>query len=124
MGLEEYAYTEENEIRRYFNWLLSRDKMGLFMVELNEPVGFIACDTKWFSRFEGEVVGEIHELFIHPKNRCRGLGSMLINRAIEYAKSRGRKLMGLWVGVKNYYAKEFYRKRGSPRPCQLENGLE
>jgi len=111
-GLEKYAYTNKRDIRRYFYWLLSRDPEGFFIVELNEPVGFIACDTNWFSRFEGEVLGEIHELFVHPKYRGRGIGRTLVNKAVEYAKSRGRRIAGLWVGVKNFHARKFYRKMG------------
>jgi len=35
-----------------------------------------------------------------------------VNKAIEYAKSRNRKSAGLWVGIKNYGAKNFYKKLG------------
>ena len=111
-GLEKYAYGSKRRVKRYFRWLLSRDPNGFFLAELNEPIAFIACDTNWFSPFEARVVGEIHELFVHPKYREQGIGRMLINRALEYARSRNRKLAGLWVGVENYYAKKFYRKLG------------
>jgi len=111
-GLEEYAYTNKKDIKRYFYWLLSRDPKGFFIVELNEPIGFIACDANWFSRFEGEVLGEIHELFVHPKYRGQGIGRLLVDRAIEYLKSRGRRTIGLWVGIKNFHAKKFYKKMG------------
>jgi len=111
-GLEKYAYTDEEDIREYFRWLFSRDPEGFLIIEIDEPVGFIACDTNWFSHFEGEVLGEIHELFVHPKYRGHGIGSTLLNRAIEYARRRARRLMGLWVGAENLHAKEFYRKRG------------
>ncbi len=111
-GLEEYAYTNKGDIKRYFYWLLSRDPNGFFIIELNEPIGFIACDANWFSRFEGKVLGEIHELFVHPKYRGRGIGGLLVNKAIQYAESKGRKIIGLWVGDKNFYAKKFYKKMG------------
>lgn len=111
-GLERYAYTSRKDIKDYFSWLLSRDPNGFLIAEINEPVGFVACDTNWFSHFEGEVLGEIHELFVHPKYRCSGIGSMLLEKAIEYARSRGRRIVGLWVGVENFNAKEFYEKRG------------
>lgn len=109
-GLERYAYRTEESVKRYFKWLLSRDPDGFFLVELSEPIAFIACDTRWFSPFEARIVGEIHELFVHPQYRRRGIGRMLINKALEYARSRNRKIAGLWVGAENYYAKEFYRK--------------
>ncbi|MBS7607420.1 MAG: GNAT family N-acetyltransferase [Candidatus Bathyarchaeia archaeon] len=111
-GLESYAYTSRKDIKEYFSWLLLRDPDGFLIAELNEPVGFVACDANWFSHFEGEVLGEIHELFVHPKYRCSGIGSMLLERATEYARSKGRRIVGLWVGVENFNAKEFYEKRG------------
>lgn len=111
-GLEEYAYTDENDVRDYFRWLLSRDPSGFFIAELDRPVGFVACDANWFSSFEGTLLGEIHEIFVHPKYRGQGVGSILIDKAMNYAASKGRKIMGLWVGVKNFHAREFYKRRG------------
>jgi len=111
-GLEEYAYTDEDNVREYFSWLLSRDPEGFLIAELDRPVGFVACDANWFSSFERAVLGELHEIFVHPKYRGYGIGSVLINRAMNYAVSKGRKIMGLWVGAKNFHAREFYRRRG------------
>jgi ribosomal protein S18 acetylase RimI-like enzyme len=68
-GLEEYAYAQKKDIEGYFRWLLKRDSEGFLIVEANEPIAFIACDTNWFSFVEGKVVGEIHELFAHPDYR-------------------------------------------------------
>ncbi|MEM2027975.1 MAG: GNAT family N-acetyltransferase, partial [Candidatus Bathyarchaeia archaeon] len=111
-GLEEYAYISREDIKDYFRWLFKRDPEGFFVVELDEPVAFMACDANWFSHFEGEFLGEIHELFVHPNYRGRGIGSMLIGEATNYARKKDRNLVGLWVGVKNISAKEFYKKKG------------
>ena len=111
-GIEKYAYTRGRDIKRYFKWLLSREPNGFFIAELEEPVGFAVCDTNWFSSFERSCVGEIHELFVHPNYRRRGIGSILVEKAIEYAKSKKRKIAGLWVGVENYNAKKFYERLG------------
>jgi len=111
-GLEEYAYTDEDYIREYFSWLLSRDPEGFLIAELDEPVGFVSCDANWFSNFEKVILGELHEIFVHPKYRGYGIGSALISRAMNHAVSKGRKIMGLWVGAKNFHAREFYRKKG------------
>ena len=111
-GLEEYAYTQKKDIELYFRWLLKRDPEGFLIVESDEPIAFMACDTNWFSVIEGEDVGEIHELFVHPDYRGRGIGRTLVEKAVDYAEERNRRIMGLWVGVKNFSAKEFYRKMG------------
>lgn len=109
-GLEEYAYRSNKEIKRYFNWLFNRDPDGFFVAEDEEITGFIACDSEWYSFEEG--AGEIHELFVKPEYRRRRIGRNLLLKGIEYLKYKKRKIVGLWVGVKNYGAIEFYRKMG------------
>jgi len=112
-GLEEYAYTRTRDIKSYFRWLMNRDRDGFFVAEIDDkPVGFVACDTNWISVFENEKVGEIHEIFVHPKWQGKGIGSALLLRALDYARSKGRRLAELWVGVGNLKAKRFYEKFG------------
>ncbi|RLI76976.1 N-acetyltransferase [Archaeoglobales archaeon] len=111
-GLEDYAYTRNRDIKHYFRWLMSRDKDGFFIAEIEMPVGFVACDTNWISFFDDTRVGEIHELFVHPEWRGRGIGKELLTTAIEYAKSKNRFLIELWVGETNELAKRFYQKNG------------
>jgi len=112
-GLEEYAYTKTKDIRWYFRWLMNRDRDGFFVAEVDgKPVGFVGCDANWVSLFENDTVGEIHEIFVHPSWQRMGIGKILLLKALDYAKSKGRKLAGLWVGMTNERAKRFYKKMG------------
>ncbi len=117
-GLEGYSYTSRRDIRSYFNWLRKRDREGIFAAEVimqkdfREVAGFLACDSKWFSKYEGTVVCEIHEIFVKPEWRGIGIGEMLMRRAMEYAEEKGREIIELWVGERNYNAIKFYRKFG------------
>lgn len=112
-GLEEYAYRTKRDIRNYFNWLFRRDQQGFFVAEIDaKAVGFVACDTNWFSLFEFKKVGEIHEIFVLPEYRRRYVASTLLSSALEYALKRKRDLAELWVGEKNSIAKLFYEKNG------------
>ena len=112
-GLEEYAYTTRSSIIGYFWWLLDRDRDGFRVAEISgKPVGFVACDTNWFSRYEGERVAEIHEIVVHPDYQGRGIGTKLIEVALDYGRSRGRRISELWVGIKNYKARRFYKRFG------------
>ncbi len=112
-GLEEYAYIRSKDIKWYFRWLMNRDRDGFFAAVLNDnPVGFIASDTNWFSFFEGEEVGEIHEIVVHPRWQNRGIGSSLMIKALDYIRSRNRKVVELWVGIGNYKAIRFYERFG------------
>jgi len=112
-GMEKYAYTRRRDVKNYFKWLLSRDSEGFMVAEVDGVVtGFVACDTNWFSIFERKKVGEIHELFVLPEYRGRGIGSKLLLLSVEYAAKKGRDVAELWVGKTNYRARRFYLSHG------------
>ncbi len=110
--LKDYKYTTRSDIKNYFKWLHKRDKEGFFVAEVDgKVVGFAAGDSKWVNS-EGERVLEIHEIFVIPEMRGKGVGTKLMERLLEYGKKRGLKLAELWVGEKNQRAIDFYRKLG------------
>ncbi|QWK12615.1 MAG: GNAT family N-acetyltransferase [Aquificota bacterium] len=112
-GLEEYSYTHPEDVQAYLNWLFRRDVAGIWVAEEEgKIVGFIASNGNWFSKREGKVVGAIHELVILPEYRNKGIGKALVQKAIEYFKSRGLDTAELWVGDKNTQALEFYKSLG------------
>lgn len=113
-GLEEYSYTHMDDVLAYLNWLFRRDVAGIFVARHNgKIVGFVASDGNWFSKREGKVVGAIHELVVLPDYRNKGVGKALVEKVIEYFKSRGLDTAELWVGEENYPAINFYRSLGS-----------
>lgn len=112
-NLEEYSYTHEEDVKVYINWLLRRDVAGLFVVKDGDKiVGFMAIDGNWYSKKYNKVVGAIHEIFVDPDYFDKGIGSMLMEKAIEYFKQRNLDLIELWVGDKNEKAMKFYEKFG------------
>ncbi|ACG57370.1 GCN5-related N-acetyltransferase [Hydrogenobaculum sp. Y04AAS1] len=112
-NLEEYSYTHEEDVKVYINWLLRRDVAGLFVVKDGDKiVGFMAIDGNWYSKKYNKVVGAIHEIFVDSDYFNKGVGSMLMEKAIEYFKQRNLDLIELWVGDKNEKAMKFYEKFG------------
>ncbi len=113
-GLEEYSYTHPEDVQAYLNWLFRRDVAGIWVAEDEDGkiVGFVASDGNWFSKREGKVVGALHELVVLPEYRNKGIGRALIEKALEYFKSRGLDTAELWVGDQNTQAIEFYKKLG------------
>jgi ribosomal protein S18 acetylase RimI-like enzyme len=110
--LENYKYRTRKEIKNYFKWLYNRDKEGFIVAEENgKSVGFADGDTNW-TNFEGEKVLEIHEIFVLPEFRKRGIGSQLLTNLLSYGIKKDRKLAELWVGKTNYRALNFYKKFG------------
>ena len=112
-GLEEYAYTTRRRIKAYFHWLITRDRDGVFVAEVDgEVVGFICSDSRWISDFAKEEVGAIHELVVLPEYRRMGVARQLMEKALEHLRERGRSVVELWVGVKNRSAMRFYESMG------------
>ncbi len=112
-GLEQYAYTKIKDIRWYFKWLMRRDPNGFFVAEIGDKrIGFVACDANWYSEYEGKRVAEIHELFVAKEWQGKGIGSLLLKKALDYGILNQRDIAELWVGITNYKAIKFYEKHG------------
>ena len=111
-GLEEYAYTSGSEVRSYLRWLYRGDPDGFFVAELDgKVVGFVAVHTNWWDKRIGRTA-EIHELVVHKKYQRIGIGTKLMECAIEHAIESGCNFVSLWVGSKNTVAREWYRRLG------------
>lgn len=112
-GLEEYSYTHPEDVKAYMDWLWRRDPEGMFVAKVEgKIVGFVAGDANWFSKREHRKVGAIHEIVVHPEYRGMGIGHALMEKILEYFRSKGLDLAELWVGDENHKAIEFYRKFG------------
>lgn len=110
--IPEYAYTSRRDIWHYLNWLFRRSRGGFFAVFCDGHLGgFISADPEWFD-LDQTKVGEIHELAISREYQGKGVGSVLLARAISFLAQYGHRRVGLWVGVNNHRAIEFYRRKG------------
>lgn len=111
-GLEEYADTDIETIKRYLGWLHRRADGG-FLVAFDESriVGFVSIDHKWLSP-EGHIVGEIHEILVDPDYRGKRIGKLLLEKAVDLLAKRSVKLIELWAGEKNFHAQNFYKSQG------------
>jgi ribosomal protein S18 acetylase RimI-like enzyme len=120
-GLEEYADTTAFRIRNYLNWLYSGEPEGFFVAEAEgRVVGFVSIHAEWWDKRLGET-GEIHEICVHPAWKGKGVGRKLIEAAIAYARQRGRRSVSLWVGERNWYARQWYKDLGFEE-CGIQYG--
>jgi len=111
-GLEEYADTTTFRIRNYLNWLYNGEPEGFFVAEVEgRPIGFVSIHAEWWDKRLGET-GEIHEICVHPEWKGKGVGRKLIEAAIAYARQRDRRYVSLWVGERNWYARQWYKGLG------------
>ncbi len=110
-GLEEYAYTRPRDIRNYLKWLHKRAPHSFFLaLEGDRLLGFVVADDRWLE--EGEPVGEIHEIVVSSRARSKGVGKALMEKALAHFREKGLAKAGLWVGVTNEKAHQFYKGLG------------
>lgn len=107
----EYGETSRQRARRYLEWL--RRHATLFEVVYldDQPVGWMVVDGCWEDR-DGEESAELHELVVHCGSHNKGIGSALLQRALEHARKLGKKALKLWVGRGNEKAIAFYHRHG------------
>ena len=70
-----------------------------------------------------EGYGEIISLYVHPIYQGSGIGSMLLEQAVEYIKESGYNNICLCVFEKNEKAKKFYEKDGF-KDSGIKNSLK
>ncbi len=109
--LKEYAERDEDGAYNYLLWLYNNCQEYFFKAELDgKIIGFITFDPHW--NRSGRRNLEIHEIVVDPKYRNRGVGSILIKKALDIGTKEGNKEAALWVGRKNLKAIEWYKKLG------------
>ncbi|WP_297438510.1 GNAT family N-acetyltransferase [Thermococcus sp.] len=111
-GLREYGGEGEGYAKRYLRWCWSKARDGFFVARRGgELAGFIVCDRDWYSKYEGRIVGAIHEFVVDRRFQGHGIGRILMGKGLDYL-SRYTDRVELWVGEKNRGAIEFYESYG------------
>jgi len=78
-----------------------------------ELVGFIHLAYGVSGRFEtSSTIATIHEMYVKPRHRGRGIGTMLLKEGIKRLKEKGIKQIRLSVLSGNEKAVRFYEKHG------------
>ena len=91
-------------------WLGSGRLNGLLIYQNEKPVG---CCIYGRGRDEDHSDwGEIVSLYMLPEAARQGLGSMLLERALDDMRAEGYKRFYLWAIRGNEAAAAFYRRHG------------
>lgn len=89
------------------------DRRYLLASAGDEPAGLCKlCEGPTPDGIPAPAALEIQQLYIHPAHQRRGVGKMLVDAALDEARSAG--LMGVWLGVweKADWAIYFYLNYG------------
>ena len=93
-----------------------KSEEGFIVAEMNgRIVGFFVAVTQmtypWWDR-NVKSWCEIVELHVHHKFWRRGIGTQLVRKAIDYAKSKGVEAIYVITGEENVPARKLYEKCG------------
>jgi GNAT superfamily N-acetyltransferase len=64
------------------------------------------------STAEGGRVGIVEDVIVDPRHRCRGVGTMLLARVIDWARGNKFRRLQLLADRTNHVAVDFYHSRG------------
>lgn len=92
------------EDREHFHCFVAVDRR-------NEIVGYVTYFFSYYTWIGKSLY--MDDLYVRPEFRSTGIGTMLINRVIEFAKTENCRKLRWQVSEWNKPAIEFYRKLGA-----------
>jgi GNAT superfamily N-acetyltransferase len=92
------------EDREYFHCFVAVDRQ-------NEIVGYVTYFFSYYTWIGKSLY--MDDLYVRPEFRSAGIGTMLINRVIAFAKTENCRKLRWQVSEWNKPAIEFYRKLGA-----------
>lgn len=103
-------WTKSDDGKNYFNKILNDlESYCLIAEDAGKPVGYIIA-TPWKVNYLKSKYFEIDNMGVSPKYRSRGIGSLLIEECIAWAKTKGYKRMYVNSYFKNTKAVAFYKR--------------
>ncbi len=114
-------HNSKEDMDAYINEAFSRDQIEK---EFNEQdakffLAFIADELVGYARvrnneeeIQDEDTLEIHRIYAAKNYIAKGIGKVLLNQCIQYAKENAKKSIWLGVWEKNLHAIKFYQKHG------------
>ena len=118
---QRFVVPHESNFRRFFEAELAREDTVLLIAEIDAaPVAYA------FVRIEPASIEELrdpaawlHDLYVVPEARARGVGRRLVEAAFDAAHSLGSKSLMLGVSPQNASGRALFERMGF-RPTMIE----
>ncbi|GLU51988.1 GNAT family N-acetyltransferase [Dyadobacter frigoris] len=109
--LEDKEFDRES-FNNVFHTNLAQDRIQYVIAELGgEPVGMGSCHTQ-FLLHHACVVAEIQEMYVSPQYRSKEIGKALVEKLIDFAKSKNALQIEVTSNNVRESAHRFYEKEG------------
>ncbi len=108
---EEEFYYEHNRQESAIKTLMDSPQLGhILVIEVSGKVVGMVTILYTFSTALNEKAGLLEDMIIDHEYQNKGLGSMLLSYALEFARSQGLKRITLLTDSTNIKAHKFYEK--------------
>lgn len=108
LEIEVVSFGSDSFSKKQFIYLITKAKGAFYVVQDGEKVvAYISL-----SFHSGTRNLRIYSIAVHPDYRSKKLGQVLIDKAIEFARTREAKKITLEVKVSNTAAIRLYQKNG------------
>ena len=98
--------------RKYFTQLVAREDSLCLIVEENTiPIGYLSASSKEID-YRNSKYAEIENMVVDAAYRSKGIGKLLIEKCIEWAKLNGYQKLFVTAYIANQGAINFYRNNG------------
>lgn len=105
-------WAQSNKGKEYFTQLLNNQNSCCLIAEDNgRKVGYIAAVPKDISYRKSKYI-EIENMGVTPQRRSKGIGSILIQECLKWAKSKGFQKVYVNAYFNNIKAIKFYKRNG------------
>ncbi len=99
-----FAYAFRENLKQENNRYLIAEKNG-------RPAGMGSCHVQWLLHHAAPIA-EIQELYVLPEFRSRGIGILLIEALVAFARSKNAEQIELSTHRKRIDAHRFYAREG------------
>jgi ribosomal protein S18 acetylase RimI-like enzyme len=91
----------------------SKNSLALVAEESGQIAGYLTASIKNKPEyFKANKWGHIHQLYVKPKHRKKGIAKTLFNEAIKFFRKKGAKWLEVEASVKNLSTKKTYKALG------------
>jgi ribosomal protein S18 acetylase RimI-like enzyme len=114
--------TDEDGARAYLKARMSNDEAVIFLAvnpdDPNHNIGFVLLYPT-FDSVEMMSVWVLHDLFVDPGCRQRGIGRLLMNAAKDFCQLKGVARIDLATATDNKQAQALYESLGYARDTEF-----
>jgi ribosomal-protein-alanine N-acetyltransferase len=117
LSLENICFKEETFHRRQLKYLLLKARSMVLVAEIDRNI----IGSMIILLRKNILNARIYSFNVHPEHRRKGIGSSLMDTALDKLEKKGYKNITLEVGINNPIAQNLYQSKGFIVDKKLSN---